>query len=152
MPFGFFTANMVFMRRPLFRQRPLITIPQIVVFLVIAVSLIIAIDINRRNQVGRVMGGGEIALETQVDAEKTRQVELQATLEYVQSDDYVATYARNEAGFLLPGENRVVPLVVEGDPVPTPVPQPTVDPLEDAQPWQAWWQLLTDAPQPAPIR
>ncbi len=140
------------MRRPIFRQRPLITIPQIVIFLVIAVSLIIAIDINRRNQVGRVMGGGEVALEAQVGAEETRQVELQATLEYVQSDDYVATYARNEAGYLLPGEKRVVPLVVEGNPEPTPAPEPTVDPLERAQPWQAWWQLLTDTPQPSPAR
>lgn len=136
------------MRRSIFSQRPLVTIPQIVIFLVISVSLIIAIDINRRNRMGQVMGGGEIALEAQVEAEQTRQVELKATLEYVQSDDYVAAYARSEAGFLQPGERRVVPLVIETVEEPTPIPAPTVDPLQDAQPWQAWWQLLLDGEQP----
>lgn len=136
------------MRRSIFSQRPLVTIPQIVIFLVISVSLIIAIDINRRNRMGQVMGGGEIALEAQVEAEQTRQVELKATLDYVQSDDYVAEYARSEAGFLQPGERRVVPLVVETISEPTPIPAPTVDPLQAAQPWQAWWQLLLDAEQP----
>lgn len=136
------------MRRSIFSQRPLVTIPQIVIFLVISVSLIIAIDINRRNRMGQVMGGGEIALEAQVEAEQTRQVELKATLSYVESDDYVAAYARSEAGFVQPGERRVVPLVIETVVEPTPIPAPTVDPLQDAQPWQAWWQLLLDAEQP----
>lgn len=98
---------------------------------------------------GQVMGGGEIALEAQVEAEQTRQVELQATLAFVQSDDYVAQYARSEAGFLQPGEKRVVPLIIETSVEPTPIPAPTVDPLQDAQPWQAWWQLMLDAEQPS---
>ena len=139
------------MRRSLFSQKPLVTIPQIVIFLVIAVSLIIAIDINRRNRMGQVMGGGEIALEAQVEAEQTRQVALQATRTFVESDDYVAAYARSEAGFLLPGEKRVVPLIVETSVQPTPIPEPTLDPLQDAQPWQAWWQLLLDAEQPTSV-
>ena len=138
------------MRERLFRQRPLLTIPQILVLLAVVAALFIALDLNRRAQAGQLVGVGEEALQTEVDAESTRQVELQATLTFVQSDDFVSAYARDEAGQLLPGEKRVVPLVIEAPPEPTAVPEPTPDPAAGAQPWQAWWRLLTDAPQPTP--
>ena len=138
------------MRERLFRQRPLLTIPQILVLLAVVAALFIALDLNRRAQAGQLVGVGEEALQAEVNAESTRQVELQATLTFVQSDDFVSAYARDEAGQLLPGEKRVVPLVIEAPPEPTAVPEPTPDPAQDAQPWQAWWRLLTDAPQPSP--
>ena len=138
------------MRERLFRQRPLLTIPQILVLLAVIAALFIALDLNRRAQAGQLVGVGEEALQAEVNAESTRQVELQATLTFVQSDDFVSAYARDEAGQLLPGEKRVVPLVIEAPPEPTAVPEPTPDPAQDAQPWQAWWRLLTDAPQPSP--
>lgn len=131
-----------------FRQRPLLNLPQVIVLLVVISALFIGLDLNRRAQAGRLVGGGEDALRQEVAAETTRQVELQATLSYVQSEDYVAAYARNEAGELLPGEQRVVPLLIEATPEPSPPPAATPDPLEYAYPWQAWWRLLTDAPQP----
>ncbi len=138
------------MRARLFRQRPLLTFPQILILVVILVALFAALNLNRRAQAGRQVGVGESALQVELDLEVTRQVELQATLEYVQSEDYVAAYARDEGGYLLPGEKRVVPLTIEVTPQPTPLPPPTPDPVERARPWQAWWRLLTDAPQPAP--
>lgn len=133
---------------PVFRSRPLFSLPQVIFFLVIAGAIIIAIDLNNRAQAGRLVGSGEEALQAQIDREATRQVELQATLEYVSSDDYVAAYARNEGGMILPGERRIVPMLQEATPEPTPAPPPTPDPALDARPWQAWWRLLTDAPQP----
>lgn len=136
------------MREKLFRQRPLLTLPQIIILVAILVALFVALNLNRRAQAGRLVGAGEAALQAELDLEMTRQVELQATLEYVQSEDYIAAYARNEGGYLLPGEKRVVPLTIEITPQPTPMPPPTPDPIEQARPWQAWWHLLTDAPQP----
>ncbi len=133
----------------IFRQRPLLNLPQIVVLLLIIAAIVIALDLNRRAQSGRLVGVGEEALQVQIAVESTRQVELQATLEYVQSQDYVAAYARNEGGMVLPGEKRIVPLVIEVTPQPTPFPESTPDPIGEAQPWQAWWRLLTDAPQPS---
>lgn len=133
---------------PVFRSRPLFSLPQVIFFLVIVGAIIIAIDLNNRAQAGRLVGSGEEALQAQIDREATRQVELQATLEYVTSDDYVAAYARNEGGMILPGERRIVPLLQEATPEPTALPPPTPDPALEAQPWQAWWRLLTDAPQP----
>ncbi|HEX6386891.1 MAG TPA: hypothetical protein VF177_19675 [Anaerolineae bacterium] len=137
------------MRRRIFRRRPLLTIPQVLVLLAIIAALFIALDLNRRAQAGRLVGVGEEALQTELSLEATRQIELQATLEYVQSEDYVAAYARDEGGYLLPGEKRVVPLVIETTPEPTQPPAPTPDPAASARPWQAWWRLLTDAPQPS---
>ena len=136
------------MYKKLLRQRPLLTLPQILVLLAVVAALFIALDLNRRAQAGRSVGVGEAALQQQVDLEVTRQVELQATLTYVQSEDFVAEYARDEAGQLLPGERRIVPLVIETTPEPTPIPTPAPDPATNARPWQAWWRLLTDAPQP----
>jgi hypothetical protein len=136
------------MRERLFRQRPLLTLPQILVLLAVIAALFIALDLNRRAQAGQLVGVGEEALQAEVEAESTRQVELQATLTFVQSDDFVSAYARDEAGQLLPGEKRIVPLLIEAPPEPTAVPEPTPDPAQNARPWQAWWRLLTDAPQP----
>lgn len=131
-----------------FRQRPLFTIPQLIVLLAVVAALIISLDLHRRAQVGQLVGLGEDALRTEVNAEKTRQVQLLATRSYVQSEDYIADYARNEAGQLLPGERRIVPLFIEVTATPSAPLAPTPDPLEHARPWQAWWRLLTDAPQP----
>ncbi|MCA9936116.1 MAG: hypothetical protein H6662_07175 [Ardenticatenaceae bacterium] len=136
------------MHKKWFRQRPLLNLPQVIVLLLVIAALFIGLDLNRRAQAGRLVGVGEEALRQEVAIETTRQIELQATLSYVQSEDYVAAYARNEAGQLLSGEQRIVPLVIEATPEPPPPPAATPDPLEYARPWQAWWRLLTDAPYP----
>jgi cell division protein FtsB len=136
------------MSQKLFRQRPVLTVPQIVVLLIVLAGLVIALDLNRRAQAGRLVGVGEEALQSEVSIQSTRQAELQATLAYVQSDEYVASYAREEGGYLLPGEKRIVPLLLEATAMPPTPPAPTPDPAVNARPWQAWWQLLTDAPQP----
>ncbi|WP_420629279.1 septum formation initiator family protein [Candidatus Leptofilum sp.] len=137
------------MYKELWRQRPLLTLPQIIILLLVGAAVFVAVDLNRRAQAGQLVGVGETDLQAQVDAESTRQVSLQVTLEYVQSDDYIAAYARDEAGYVLPGEKRVVPLVIEATPLPTAVPTATPDPIQNARPWQAWWHLLVNAPQPS---
>ena len=133
---------------PVFRSRPIFNAAQVVLVLVIAGAIVFAIDYNNRAQAGRLVGSGEEALQSQINREATRQVELVVTLEYVSSDDYVAAYARSEGGMLLPGERRIVPMLQEATPEPTASPPPTPDPALQARPWQAWWRLLTDAPQP----
>lgn len=138
------------MRKKLFGQQPLLTLPQVLVLLAVIAGLFIALDLNRRAQAGRLAGVGEEDLQAEISAEQTRYVRLQATATYVNSDHYIEAYAREEGGYLRPGERRVVPLLVEGTPVPSPTPVPTPDPAASAHPWQAWWRLLTDAPLPRP--
>lgn len=136
------------MSRQLFRKRPVLNFPQIIVLVIILVGLMIALDLNRRARSGGDASLDETALQAEIGTEATRQVELEATLVYVQSDAYVASYARNEGGMLQPGEQRAVPLLVTAVPEPTPLPPEPPDPAYNARPWQAWWQLLTDIPQP----
>ena len=120
-----------------------------VALLLVLGAIIVAVDLNRRAQASQQVGANEASLADKVSAEATRSVELQATLTYVQSEDYVADYARNEGGYILPGEKRVVPMVDEAQAAATPVPTATPDPAFEARPWQAWWRLLTDAPLPS---
>lgn len=136
------------MWKKLFGQQPLLTLPQLLVLLAVIAGLFIVVDLNRRAQAGRLVGVGEEELQSEIEVEQTRQVALQATATYVQSDYYVEAYARNEGSYLKPGEVRVVPLFVEGTPEPTPVPTATPDPARHARPWQAWWHLLTDVAPP----
>jgi cell division protein FtsB len=130
-------------------RRPVLTLTQVIIIVAVIVGIYVALDLNRRAQAGRLAGSGEQDLQAELEAEQARQVALQATLAYVESDDYVADYAREEGGMLLPGERRVVPLVVEVTPTPAAPPTPTPDPAVNARPWQAWWQLLTDLPLPS---
>jgi hypothetical protein len=111
--------------------------------------MVIVLDLNRRAKDGRLVGADAELLQAELDAEITRQVELEATLEFVLSDEYVAIYAREEGGMLLPGEKRIVPLRSEVTPEPMQQSMPTPDPALYARPWQVWWSLLTDAPLPS---
>mgnify|MGYP001553309599 FL=1 len=131
------------------RQRPLLSIPQIMVLAGIVFAVYIGFDLNRRAQAGAIIDHTEEIMEAKVSLETTRQVELIMTREYVNSDAYVAAYARNEAGQVLPDEQRVVPLLINATVVATPVPTATPDPAYDARPWQAWWRLFSDAPMPS---
>lgn len=137
------------MQNKWFRERPLLTLPQILTLLGIIAALFIALDLNRRSQAGELVGIDEGLLDSEISLETTRQIELQATLEYVQSDDYIAAYARDEGGYLLPGEKRVVPLLLESAAQPTPIPTAIAPSREQPYPWQAWWRLLTDVPLPS---
>lgn len=129
-------------------KRPLLTVPQILVLLAIVAAIFVALDLNSRAKSGESVGIGEEKLTTEISAEATRRIELQATLTYVDSDDYVAAYARDEGGYILPNERRVVPVPIEAQAQAPPPPPPTPDPAANAQPWQAWWQLMVDRPMP----
>jgi hypothetical protein len=135
-------------RRAIFRQRPLLSIPQLLVLAGIVFAVYIGLDLNRRAQTGALIGASEKSMELKVSEATTRQVELLVTRAYVNSEDYVVSYARNEAGLILPGEKRVVPLVAAVTPIATPFPTATPDPAYDARPWQAWWRLITDTALP----
>lgn len=133
-----------------FRQRPLLSLPQIVALVAVVVAIYIGVDLNHRAKNGRLIAASELSLQEQLAMESTRQVELKVTRAYVNSDDYVANYARDEGGLIMPGEHRIVPLTVDSIPLPTPIPTATPDPAYQARSWQAWWRLFTDAPLPSP--
>jgi cell division protein FtsB len=136
------------MRWKLVWKKPLLTLTQGIALSVILFGLFVALDLNRRAQAGRLVGKDEETLRAEYDDETARKVELEATLVFVESEEYVKRYARDEAGKVLPGEKKVVPVVVEADDGPSVSSDQPSDPAQYARPWQAWWQLLTDTPMP----
>lgn len=91
--------------------------------LIIALILIVplTVDINRRISVLRRMHQEEARLTQELTEAQDEQSELQAQLEYVNSDAYVEEWARVEARMTLPGETAFIPLTgreVETDQTP----------------------------------
>ena len=136
------------MRWKLVWKKPLLTLTKVIALAVILFGLFVALDLNRRAQAGRLVGKDEDTLRAELESEKARQFELEATRVYVQSEEYVAVYAREEGGYLLPGEKRIVPLPIVDNFDPAASFEQSPDPAQYARPWQAWWQLLTDIPMP----
>ena len=58
----------------------------------------------------RLLLQAELLFQAEVDVAGTRQVELQATLTYVESQMYVERYFREEIGMVLQGERRLAPM------------------------------------------
>jgi hypothetical protein len=136
------------MRWKLVWRKPLLSLTQFIALLVIVFGLFVALDLNRRAQAGRLVGRDEETLRAELDTEIARQLELEATRDYVQSAVYIDDYVRSEGGYLLPGEKRIVPLPVVDATQSSLSAEPAPDPAQYARPWQAWWQLLTDIPMP----
>lgn len=67
------------------------------------------------------------------------QLTLEARLEYVQSDTYVESWAREHAGMTLAGETLVVPIIPTATPTLTPRPTEMPSPTPTALPF---WQRL----------
>ena len=137
------------MRWKLVWKKPLLTITQVMTLAVILFGLFVALDLNRRAQEGRLVGKDEETLRAELDVELERRETLEETLVYVRSEEYVADYARNEGGYIRPGERRIVPLLIDGSAAESEAAGASADPAQYAHPWQAWWQLLTDTPMPA---
>jgi len=87
-------------------------------------------------------------LEQAVATQRARQGYLTATLTYVQTDDYVEQWAREEAKMAKPGEVLIIPVVSSEGAEPTATPAAR---RQDAAPsipgdapwWKVWWQALT---------
>jgi len=131
-------------------RKPLLSLPQVIALAVVIVSLMTAIDLARKERAGKLVGVDEPILRERLASMETREAELRVTLEYVKSDDYVEEYARSEAGQLLPGEKRVVPLIVPDESASIPRGERRLETVSQGpiSPWMVWWRLLTDAPLP----
>ncbi|MFN3929466.1 MAG: septum formation initiator family protein [Thermoflexus sp.] len=75
-------------------------------------------------------------LQQAIATERARATELAEQARYVRSEEFVARWARLEAGMVRPQET---PYRVERIP-PSPTPYPTPTPVP--QPWQVWWALI----------
>jgi cell division protein FtsB len=136
------------MEKPKRTSKLILSWPQILIILAVVAALALAVDLTSRAQAGREQLSQDQSLSTMVEAERESNRQLKVTLTYVYSNDYVADYARNEAGMILPGEKRVVPLPHPLPLTPTPIPTPVPLIIVPDEPWQAWWMLFFDSPPP----
>jgi hypothetical protein len=116
----------------------------VVVALGIAIVAGIGWAFGRQLVLSRQLRGEERRMEQLLEAERTLNEELLATLEYAQSDAYVEQWARAEARLAKPGEVVVIPPNRPDDPLAarseTPTPVPTTP--EAPRFWVKWWQLV----------
>ncbi len=130
------------------KHRPILSLLQILVIVVVLIAMGVTLSINARTRDSETLSETEAALATRVAMEEDRQRQLAVTLTYVSSDDYVADYARNEAGMLQDGEKRVVPMPNPVPPTPTLIPTPLPAVTLPETPLEAWWMLFFDSPPP----
>jgi cell division protein FtsB len=119
---------------------------QIAVGVAIAIALAIvgglAWGFGQQLTRARQIRAEEVRLEQKVEAEQVRYEELTTELEYVQSDEYVERWAREERKMARPGEIAVV-VVTDSDEAQTADTQPTPTPTPEAQPfWLELWELF----------
>lgn len=131
------------------RKHPILNLPQFLIIVGAVLALVLTLSLNLKGRENETLSVEEAALASLVAQEKLRQDQLHLTLTYVASDDYVADYARDEAGMLLPGERRVVPLPNPPPPTPTPIPTPIEASVGPKTPLEAWWRLFFERPAPS---
>jgi hypothetical protein len=129
-------------------RRPVLNLPQVLVVLGVIIALALGLNLSARARTGEEMSSEEAILATRLAAEHEQNEALVVTLTYVYSEDYVADYARSEAGMLLSGEKRVVPMPNPGPLTPTPEPPPIAVVQAPENPFAAWWMLFFDSPPP----
>ena len=130
------------------KRRPPLSWPQVLIAIAILIALGLAVDLGAQSGTEDYESGQEERLLAVLATERARNQQLELTLTYVRSDEYIADYARNEAGMILPGEKRVVPMPNPLPLTPTPVPTPVPVIIVPEEPWQAWWMLFFDSPPP----
>jgi cell division protein FtsB len=130
------------------KRHPILNLPQFLIIAGAVLALVLTLSLDLKGRENETLGAEEAALATLVAGEELRQEQLVLTLTYVASDDYVADYARDEGGMLLPGERRVVPLPNPPPPTPTPIPTPVHAASGPKTPFEAWWRLFFDGPAP----
>lgn len=129
-------------------KRPVFSLPQVLILVGILIAMALVIGLDARSSANKANNPDEQMISARLSSEQQRNKQLVMTLTYVNSDDYVADYARNEAGMILPGEVRVVPMFDPPLPTSTPLPPPISAVAEPSTPFEAWWMIFFDSSPP----
>lgn len=124
---------------------------QIMFAAILAIGLILGLNFTRLFSAGQPLQQTYNQLTTDIAQLEKDQADLIHERDYVQSDDYVESWARDEGKMLLPGEHLVIPVgsqsaaeatpeAVQQAPVQTTPPEPPK--------WQLWWTLFFDTEPP----
>ena len=128
-------------------KRPLFTPLQILLLLTLILSLFAILRFQNRSETGDAIEAAQVRVQADIDAETERKVQLEATLEFIESDAFVEAWARN-GGQIQVGDTIVSPMITPVPAQPSNQTPPVDPPAEKVYQWQGWWRLLTDAPYP----
>lgn len=124
---------------------------QIMFAAILAIGLILAINFSTRITAAQPLQQLYAQVSQEIEQLKQDQASLITERDYVQSDAYVESWARDDGKMVRPGEILVIPKPVGVSAAPTPIPPPDI-PLETEPPepetWQVWWALFFDSPPP----
>ena len=123
---------------------PLIDGTQFIGIIVLTIAVLLVVDFGRRATTGYYIAQAEEQLKAEIAIELTRQAQLRERLEYVQSDEYVEEWAREQAHMIRPGDQPLILVTVATPIAPTNTaeqPAHTGTPLH-TPPWHQWWRLF----------
>jgi len=119
---------------------------------ILAIGLILGLNFTRLFSAGQPLQQTYNQITTEIAQLEDDQAGLIQERDYVQSDSYVADWARDEGKMLQPGEHLVIPVGSENGGVEAtaePVPQASVQTTPPEPPsWQLWWSLFFDSAPP----
>lgn len=124
---------------------------QVLFAVILTVGLMLALNFSSRIQADRELQRIHNQVIQEIDFLERQQTDLISELNYVKSDAYVETWARDEGKMVLEGEVLVLPQPINEAEALSATPVPMVD-FETTPPepenWELWWSLFfdTDAP------
>ena len=125
---------------------------QIMFAAVLAIGLALVISLSSRILAGQPLEAAYERVLAEIDQLKLEQAELIEERDYVRSDAFVESWARDEGKMVREGEVLVIPVPSGQNIEPTPTPLAPVDAVTtppEPEPWTIWWELFFDSAPPA---
>jgi cell division protein FtsB len=140
------------------KKPPLISTTQFAAIVVLTIVLFLVIDFGRRTTAGYYVSQTEKRLEAQIETLLEQQKVLKQRRDYVQTDEYVEQWAREQAHMVRPGDHRLIvvtpPAPSDAPDAATPAAPPPRNSTAARQPvpnWHHWWRLFWDT-EPGTLR
>ncbi|HDH09312.1 MAG TPA: septum formation initiator family protein [Chloroflexi bacterium] len=128
------------------KKHPIISSGQFIAIIVATIALFMAVDFGRRMAAIYRLQREKARLEQEVAQEQSRQEELKAYKDYVQSDEFVEQWARTEGKMVKPGETPVVPVPVRTPTLSEKHPPEEGQAMKGESHWREWWELFFGGP------
>ena len=139
------------------KKTPLISGTQFAAIVVLTIALFLVVDFGRRTTAGYYVSQTEKRLEAEIAALLEQRKALQEWRDYVQTDEYVEKWAREQARMVQPGDRRLIVVTPEPSDAQSEAAAPvaaTPDSVVPTQPvpnWHHWWRLFWDT-EPGTLR
>lgn len=124
---------------------------QIMFAAILAIGLILGLNFTRLFSSSQPLQQTYNQLASEIKQLEKDQSDLIRERDYVQSDEYVESWARDEGKMIIPGEHLVIPVGAQSvaEATPEPVEQAVVQTTPSDPPkWQLWWTLFFDSDPP----